>query len=124
MTPDYQDLTAKIGLRLRAVRRAQKLSLQALSDRTGGSLSKSRISNYEQGIRRLGIEEALILAQALGTASATYLLYLDEEGFLTDQEQELLRRFRQTDERGRETILGVAESQPDATRSRASGSPE
>jgi transcriptional regulator with XRE-family HTH domain len=124
MTPDYQDLTAKIGLRLRAVRRAQKLSLQALSDRTGGSLSKSRISNYEQGIRRLGIEEALTLAQALGTASATYLLYLDDEGFLTDQEQELLRRFRQTDERGRETILGVAESQPDATRSRASGSPE
>jgi len=114
MSPEVQDLTTKIGLRLRAARNDQKLSLQALSDRIGGRLSKSRISNYEQGLRRPGIEEAKILAQALGTVSATYLLYLDDEEFLTAQERELLRRFRKTDERGRETILGVAESQADA----------
>jgi transcriptional regulator with XRE-family HTH domain len=74
-------------------------------------LSKSRISNYEQGIRRRGLEEATMLAQALGTVSASYLLCLDDEGFLSEQEWELLRCYRRTDERGRETILGVARSQ-------------
>jgi len=111
MDSEPQDLTTKIGLRLRAVRNAQGLTLQGLSDQTGGRLSKSRISNYEQGIRRLGIEEALTLAEALGTVSATYLLYLDDEGFLSDEEQELVRWFRKTDDRGRETILELAEAQ-------------
>jgi transcriptional regulator with XRE-family HTH domain len=111
MTPDEQDLTTKIGLRLRSVRKSQKLSLAALSDRTDGMLSKSRISNYEQGIRRPGIEEARILAKALGTVSAVYLLCLDDEGFISEDERELLRCYRETDERGRRTILGVAESQ-------------
>jgi transcriptional regulator with XRE-family HTH domain len=111
MVPEAQDLTSKIGLRLREARHAEKLSLGALSDRTGGALSRSRISNYEQGIRRLGLEEATMLAQALGTVSATYLLCLDNEGYLSEQEQALVRCFRRTDERGRETILAVAESE-------------
>ena len=46
------DLSTKIGLRLRAARNAQKLPLSALAARTGGALSRSRISNYEQGLRR------------------------------------------------------------------------
>ena len=108
MTPEERALTAKIGLRLRAARNDRGLSLLDLSRRIGGRLSRSRISNYEQGLRRPGIEEARMLAGALGTVSATYLLCLDEEGFLSAAEQELLRRFRQTDERGRETILEVA----------------
>jgi transcriptional regulator with XRE-family HTH domain len=111
MMPDEQHLTTKICHRLRAARKDRELSLQGLSDQTGGRLSKSRISNYEQGLRRLGIEEARTLAEALGTVSAIDLLCLDDDGFLTTQEQELLRCFRRTDERGRETILGAARSQ-------------
>jgi transcriptional regulator with XRE-family HTH domain len=111
MLPEVQDLTSKIGLRVRKARHAQKLSLVVHSDRTGGALSKSRISNYELGFRRLGLEEARVLAQALGRVSAAHLLCLDDEGFLSDQERELVRCFRRTDERGRGTILGVAESQ-------------
>ena len=65
MTPGEQDLTTKIGLRLRSVRNSQKLSLEALSDRTDGLLCKSRIGNCEQGTRHLGIEEARMLAKAL-----------------------------------------------------------
>jgi transcriptional regulator with XRE-family HTH domain len=116
MQPNKTDLTAKIGRRLRAARTAEKLSLSELSTRTGGLLGKSRISNYEQGIRRVGLEEAQMLSEALGNVSATYLLCLDEEGFLSDQERELVRCFRNTDERGRETVLGVARSQCDAPR--------
>ena len=87
----------------RSVRRGESF-IQSIS------LIKARISNYEQGIRHLGMDEAQILAQALGTVSALYLLYLDDEGFLSDQEQELVRCFRRTDKRGRETIVGVTKS--------------
>jgi hypothetical protein len=43
--------------------------------------------------------------------SAVYLLCLDDEGFLTAEELTLLRCFRDADERGRRTILAVAEAQ-------------
>jgi transcriptional regulator with XRE-family HTH domain len=104
------DLSKKIGERLRAARQAQGLSLAALSSRTG-SLSKSRISNYEQGIRRMGLEEAHELAVALGTVTPTYLLCLEDKGPLSEDERQLLDRYRATDDRGRETIQQVAESQ-------------
>lgn len=104
------DLTKTIGQRLRAARQAQHLSLSALSSRTGG-LSKSRISNYEQGIRRMGLEEAKELSLALGNVTATYLLCLDDSGLLSDEEQALIERYRHSDERGRELIAKVAEAQ-------------
>jgi len=104
------DITAEIGRRLRAARHAQKLSLAQLAALTN-SLSKSRISNYEQGIRRMGIEEAQALTRALGSVTATYLLCLDDEPQLTVDELELLRNYRAADERGKETIRRLAESQ-------------
>jgi transcriptional regulator with XRE-family HTH domain len=101
------DLTKRIGQRLRAARQEQKLSLSDLSARTN-SLSKSRISNYEQGIRRMGLEEAQELAIALGTVTPTYLLCLDDTDPLSVRERQLVELFRGTDERGRETILRSA----------------
>ena len=105
------DLTKKIGWRLREVRTGQGLSLAERSVRTGDVLSKSRISNYEQGLRRPGIEEAQTLAAALGTVSATYLLCFDDGGLLSEEEQVLIERFRQADARGRAIVLAVAESE-------------
>jgi transcriptional regulator with XRE-family HTH domain len=104
------DLTKRIGKRLRNARSAQQLSLAGLAQRTS-SLSKSRISNYEQGIRRMGLEEAQELALALGTVSASYLLCLDDFGPLSDHERDLIAHYRRTDARGKDTILLVAESQ-------------
>lgn len=104
------DLTKKIGKRLREARQAQRLSLAELAARTG-SLSKSRISNYEQGIRRMGLEEAAELSQALGTVSASHLLCLDNDSVLSDAERRLLEHYRSADERGQDTILRVAEAQ-------------
>jgi transcriptional regulator with XRE-family HTH domain len=106
------ELTRKIGLRLREARQAQKLSLAALAARTN-SLSKSRISNYEQGIRRMGLEEAQELSVALGTVTATYLLCLDDAGLLSGAELDLVQRYRRADERGKDTIMQVAETQAD-----------
>jgi transcriptional regulator with XRE-family HTH domain len=104
------DLTKRIGKRLRDERQAQKLSLAELAARTK-SLSKSRISNYEQGIRRMGLEEAQELSAALGTVSATYLLCLDDGAFLSESERDLVERYRRADGRGKDTILRIAEAQ-------------
>lgn len=101
------DLTKRIGQRLRAARHEQKLSLADLASRTN-ALSKSRISNYEQGIRRMGLEEAHVLSVALGTVTPTYLLCLDDKDPLSPQERQLVEYFRQTDERGKDTILKIA----------------
>ncbi|RKT44386.1 helix-turn-helix domain-containing protein [Thiocapsa rosea] len=106
------DLTKRIGQRLRAARQDQKLSLSELSGRTE-SLSKSRISNYEQGIRRMGLEEAQELAVALGTVTPTYLLCLDDKDPLSMTERQLVDYFRQADERGKDTIMKVASDQSD-----------
>ena len=104
------ELTKKIGLRLRQARQAQKLSLAELARRTN-SLSKSRISNYEQGIRRMGLEQAQELSRALGTVSATYLLCLDDDAAISRPERELLDRYRQAGAPGKEKILRVAEAE-------------
>ena len=53
MTESEIALTKAIGERLRYARVCAELSLSVLSERTGGQFSKARISNYEQGLRRL-----------------------------------------------------------------------
>ncbi|MGE5153081.1 MAG: helix-turn-helix domain-containing protein [Bdellovibrio bacteriovorus] len=108
--PAELDLTKKIGQRLRTARQAQGLSLSQLSNLTG-ALSKSRISNYEQGIRRMGLEEAQQLAAALISVTPTYLLCLEDTDPLSKEERVLVERYRQADARGRETILKLAEAQ-------------
>jgi transcriptional regulator with XRE-family HTH domain len=72
----------EVGKRLRNHREGQpKVSLEALCNATGKSLSPSRISNYEQGIRSLKPRDASILAAAftkLGKpVTATFLLGLE-----------------------------------------------
>jgi len=109
MPKTEEGLTRRIGSRLRTARHGLGLSLTQLSERTGGSLSKSRISNYEQGIRRMGLEQAQTLSGALGSVTAAYLLCLDDEAFLNDQEAALIERFRQADARGRKALLKSAE---------------
>ena len=112
MTDDEQALTRTIGQRLRALRQGRELSLQQLAERTDGALSTSRISNYEQGVRRFSVATALVLADALTGVSAAYLLCLDRgEQPLDNDECELLQAFRNTDQRRRGAILSMVEQQ-------------
>ena len=104
MSDEAQALTAAIGHRLRAHRQALGLSLTELSERTGGALGKSRISNYEQGIRRMGIEQACLLADALGTISAAQLLFLDDREPYAPEERELIEAYRELSADGRKLI--------------------
>ena len=61
----------------------------------------------------MGIEEAQELAEVLEGLTPGYLLCLDDTLPLTPEEWQLVERYRGTDERGRDTILRVAESQID-----------
>lgn len=100
------------GRRLKAARAAVRLSLRELSERTGKVLSESRISNYEQGLRRMTPQIALMLAKILGV-KATYLLCIDDgsgtvdekEEELTPDETRLLKSFRAMNEKDRERAL-------------------
>lgn len=105
------DLSRKIGERLHAARNARGLTLAQLSTLTDGIILKSRISNFEQGVRRPSVEVATLLAEALGNVSPGHLLCLDLEfdEELSPEENLLLARYRRTDERGRKTLLMLAE---------------
>ena len=88
------------GQRLQAARKDKKLTLGGLSKALHGLMSASRISNYEQGIRKLGIKEALAFSKVLGV-NASYLLCIDEEEEMTPQEIALLRNYRALPEKDR-----------------------
>ncbi|MFN2148229.1 MAG: hypothetical protein ACK2T2_07530 [Anaerolineales bacterium] len=51
----------------------------------------------------------MTLAEALGAATPTYLSCLDDARPLGEEERRLGELFRKADERGRATILAVAE---------------
>ena len=95
------DFKKASGKRLRAVRESQHLTLEELSKKLNGWLSPSRLSNYEQGTRQLGIEEALALGPALGVEPAHLLCVDIGGGEMTEQETRLLRNFRALPEKDR-----------------------
>ncbi len=108
MTESEIALSKAIGERLCYARECAELSLSRLSDRTDGRLSKSRIANYEQGTRRMGIEEARLLAAALGTVTPAFLLCVEDPLNLSADELDLLAQYRATDPRGRIEVLKQA----------------
>lgn len=108
-------LRQELGQRIQDARKRAKLTQQqlatALSDLTGTVIGESRIGNYEQGTRLPDPITVHLIAQILGTtASALYGL---PENDLSQEELALVNKYRQTDDRGRRVIQGVAESQPD-----------
>ena len=113
MTESEIALTKAIGERLRYARVCADLSLSVLSERTGGQFSKSRISNYEQGLRRLGVVGARLLAAALGTVTPAFLLCIEDPLNLTADEISLIAQYRATDARGRAKVRekAMAEAQ-------------
>lgn len=95
------DYKKEAGRRLKKARIDKKLTLGELSKRTGGVLSTSRLGNYEQGTRMIGIEEALALRVPLGVKAAHLLCVDTDEGDMTAQEENLLKNFRTLPERDR-----------------------
>jgi transcriptional regulator with XRE-family HTH domain len=89
-----QSLPIRIAKRLRQLREDKGWSQRDLSLQTKGLYSPSRIGNYEQGTRDIGVVDAVALAAALET-SAAHLLCLDEDSpVLSPQEAKMLQSFR------------------------------
>jgi len=65
------------NVRLKNARLSSGFTLASLAAATNGKLSTSRIANYESGVRELRVDQAKILAAALGT-TASYLLSIDD----------------------------------------------
>ena len=59
----------------------------------------------------MSIEAAQMLAEAFGTVSAAYLLCLDDPMHLTPDEIELIRKYRDTDGKGRALIVQKAQAE-------------
>jgi transcriptional regulator with XRE-family HTH domain len=102
----------RIGARIRELREAEGWSLTDLSKRTGDTLLKSTISNWEQGTRMPGPVEATILGTAFDVSPAHILCLDDEMPVLSKDEAELIRNIRalpenQRNEYGRR-IAGLA----------------
>lgn len=108
-------LTQEIGRRLRAERQRQQLSLSELAARTAGKLSKPRISSYEQGRRRMGLEQAVTLAEALGTVTPGDLLCLDGRASYSGDERTLVMNYRLASAHGQAALMAFSQAQVDAS---------
>jgi transcriptional regulator with XRE-family HTH domain len=91
------------GARIRKAREARHWSQKDLAEQTGWvshkpsraqrmSLAPSRIANFEQGTRRVGLEEARILTTALGEFPAPYWM-----GVISEQEAAVLAALRRSE---------------------------
>ncbi len=94
-SPDQKNPTSwRIGRRLAQLRTDRDWSLEELARVTRDRLPKSRLSNYEQGIRRLDIEGATILAGVFGCSVAHILCLDDGQPILSAAEAELVTALR------------------------------
>lgn len=83
-----------IPARLSAFRANKGWTLRDASVATDGLLSPSRISNYEQGLREMGIPEAKALAKAYKTTAAHILCLDDDNPVLSPAEKEHIKNLR------------------------------
>ncbi len=97
-----RDLIAALsGRRIAAARKLRQWSQGELAEATGwteakpsqaqrNALSPSRIANFEQGTRRVGIEEAAILSRVLGYPPPYWM------GVVSEQEAAIIETLRKS----------------------------
>ena len=84
-------------------------TIEALAEATDYAYSVSRLGNYEQGTRAMSPKVAADLAEAL-CCRAAWLLCLEDDNISPD-ERRLLTNYRMADDRGREVIRRIAETE-------------
>ena len=95
------DYKKECGARVQRLRLEKGWTLRELSTRTNDVLSPTRISNYETGERLLSQQEAVILAQPLGTRPAYLMAVDDVQTRISTQEETLVRNWRTLPESSR-----------------------
>lgn len=94
--------------RIRALRKAQELTLDALGDRIG--TSGSNLSKLERFDEKLDLKRMRTIARALGVRPVDLLTDEDNPERLMEQERELLALFRSLNPAGQERLVRVAEA--------------
>jgi len=92
----------KAGQRIKRRRADLKMTQEALSKATGGTLSATRIANYEQGTRELGIQGAEILASALQTTPCYLLGLTPLHEYVSPKDYEVIRSLHALPEKDRQ----------------------
>lgn len=69
VSPFYEEL----GKRLRETRRARRLSLDDVAERSGGRWNGAVLGTYERGQRRISIEDLRDLSEFYGVSSAVLM---------------------------------------------------
>lgn len=119
MPSDDQEYAKIIGARLRKARKAvhPRMTQGAAAERLAevlegvdGGSAASRVSNYENGLRLPDLRVITMLCKIYGCSVAAILD--DDHAAQSQQEYNLLRMYRATDDRGRAQITRVADSQP------------
>jgi transcriptional regulator with XRE-family HTH domain len=95
----------RAGNRIKIARADRGWSQRELSEHTGNKLSSSRIANYEQGTREIGIQEAEILAKALHVQPGYVMGVTTLKTPLNELEEELVRNWRVLPENERDSYF-------------------
>jgi transcriptional regulator with XRE-family HTH domain len=99
--PTDEEWRTRIGRRLSELRALKGWSQAELCRRARDRVGKTQLSNYEQGIRMPGPEEASILGAALGESPAHILCLDDDMPALSKNEAKLINDLRALPERDR-----------------------
>lgn len=100
------DMKQVAGERLQQARNAKGLTLSDVCGHFPG-LIQSRLSNWENGVNMIPVDWAKKIAELLGVP-ADYLLTLTDV-IPTEPEKRLVEIYRQSDDRGRQAIIRIAE---------------
>lgn len=109
-----KDHVQETGRRLKAARNAagktQEDAAAYLAAETGEPCPPSRIGNWEQGTRLISPVALQILCNLYGVSPST--IYGFDDAPKDAAELALLEKYRNTDDRGKRAIHGVADAQP------------
>lgn len=95
-----------IGERLKTLRENKGLSQAQLSKLCGWATA-SRIGNYEKGVRNVGADDAVVLAQVLDT-TPTMILFgeqSDPSQWLTEKQRKVLELYNQLPESEQDKMI-------------------
>lgn len=84
VTPEAMAHSGEIGARIRETRERQGLSLQQLSDRSGGRLKPGALSGYERGDRQIAVGKLVEIAELLDVPVADLWPAVQGERFLSE----------------------------------------
>ena len=101
------NMNDKIVTRLKQAREKRGISQKVLAEWCGWA--QSRIGNYESGSRSIGIDDAVIIAKALGLRPSELIFGEEDtpEVWMNDKQKKMLALFNQLPEAEQERMIDL-----------------